>query len=55
MVSWFLEWDFQGKLLDSNSIDVKLGLKELIRYSFGSKRDRNKTIREYLIGILNPI
>ncbi|MBL7819714.1 MAG: carboxypeptidase-like regulatory domain-containing protein [Saprospiraceae bacterium] len=52
MVSWFMEWDLQGKLLDRIPLINKLGLKELIRYS-SVVNDRNKPYAEYSIGFGN--
>lgn len=51
-LSWFLEWDLQGKLLDRIPLINKLGLKELIRCS-SVINDRNKPYTEYSIGFGN--
>ncbi|MEI2695294.1 MAG: DUF5686 and carboxypeptidase regulatory-like domain-containing protein [Saprospiraceae bacterium] len=51
-VSWFMEWDLQGKILDRIPLVNKLGLKELIRCS-SVINDRNKPYSEYSIGFGN--
>lgn len=51
-MSWFLEWDLQGKLLDRIPLLNKLGLKELMRAS-SVINDRNKPYAEYSLGFGN--